>query len=400
MGLAALLSLALAQAPSNWRYEVPSRDDALHRPPLRSLPLAKELPSDWTLDTEFAGTFQRFGAIRFGDADSPRVALVLDQRVGTDVDLYVDLNRDMVIDRRDRIEGPGPVWEIALDASSVDAAGRNRMLPRRLSVELGPTGAVLGIATLGGLVGQVEVEGRALRCLRRDGDANGLFSDADDQLWIDLDDDGEFEALGELFLVQPVLQLQGRRYRVRTDRLSTDLKLEWLEGTGSVRLVACNGRALAPGADVQVVLTSREGDIIALRSAELNVEVPTGSYRIATVIARFPDPAGGDSWSFVFSETDPARDGPWHELALSATLELDPLAGLEFKVGRASDAGELAAGSRLVLRPELTSTDGLRIVTACRGEPQGGLFARTLRAQVRLFDTHSKERAHHSSGFG
>jgi hypothetical protein len=400
MQLAPLLLLALIQDTPGWRYEIPPSGEALYRPTLRELPLAAKLPEDWKCDVEFSGVLQRFGAFRFGDADSTRIAVVLDHRSDTGVELYVDRNRDLSIDARDRIEGRGPVWEVELDAEAVDASGRSVRLPRKLSIELGPTGAVLGLATLGGLVGSLELEGRSLHCLRRDGDANGHFSDPDDQLWIDLDGDGEFEALGELFLVQPVLRLEGRRYRVRTDRLGTDVKLERLEGTGSIRIPTCNGRALASGADVQVLMTSREGDVVAVRSAALSSEVPPGSYRITTVTARLPDPAGGEAWSFVFGEMDPSRNGPWHEIRTSATVELDPLIGLEFSLRGAVPSGDLEPQSRFLLRPELTTSDGLRIIVAHRGSPNAGWDSRTLWAETRLFDARSRERTLQRSGFG
>src|SRR5688572_7962504 len=257
MWLAALAALALApQGAEPWKYVVPPDGDPLRRPQLCALPLSAEKPVELKLGVEFRGEWQRYGSLRFGDPDSTRVAVVLDHLSATEIDLYVDVGRDLEIGPRDRVAGEGPAHEIALAVATRDAEGRDVLVPRLIAVELGASGAILSTATLGWLEGEVELGGKTVRALRRDGDSNGFFGDAQDQLWLDRDGSGDFAPLRELFVVQPNLALDGERFALRSDRLGGSLRFERLEGSGKLRLElpGANGAPREDLVDLQALL--------------------------------------------------------------------------------------------------------------------------------------------------
>ncbi len=76
---------------------------------------------------------------------------------------------------------------------------------RALIFRLGATGR-----TLGYLEGTVTMEGQPRSVRRMDGDGNGLMTNAQDRLWIDLNRDGRWDAASEQFLYATILNLGGR----------------------------------------------------------------------------------------------------------------------------------------------------------------------------------------------
>ena len=105
-----------------------------------------------------------------------------------------------------------------------------------LVFRLGATGRTLGYAAAGYLEGTVVMGGQSRNVRRMDGDGNGLMTDPQDRIWIDLNHDGQWDAFAEQFLYATILNLDGSRYVVRSDPLGTRLGFEPLVGTGTVRL--------------------------------------------------------------------------------------------------------------------------------------------------------------------
>jgi hypothetical protein len=401
MGLLALACAALAlQGAPTWRYVVPPAGDPLRRPQLCALPLTTEKPGELKLRVEFRGDWQRYGSLRYGDADSTRVAVVLDHIGPTTFDLYVDTGRDLEIEARDRVAGEGPAFELALGVATRDAEGRDVLVPRLVALELGASGAILATATLGWLEGEVELDGTTLRALRRDGDSNGFFGDAQDQLWLDRDHSGDFAPLRELFVVQPILALDGGRFAVRSDRLGASLRFERLEGAGKLRLAlpGADGAPRADLVDMQALLVGRDGSAVLARAPGAATEVPVGEYRLGMVTLRVADPARGQPWSYVFSSPDPGDKARWHAILKDAELALDPLGEFKFLLHVRPD-GPIAPGDSLTLRPELYTVDGLLINTAYRGREAPAFSLGGLGAQVELVEARGRVLAVANSGF-
>jgi hypothetical protein len=396
----ALASLGLlGQGENEWRYVVPPVGDPLRRPQLCALPLTAEKPQELKIAAVFRGEWQRYGSLRFGDPDSTRVAVVLDHRSASDIDLYVDTGRDLEIGPRDFVPGTGPSYEIALAVSTRDAEGQDVLVPRQVSIELGASGAILGTATLGWLEGQVEIAGQSVRVLRRDGDSNGFFGDLRDQLWMDRDHSGDFAPLKELFVMQPILVLGDQRFALRSDRLGTSLRFDRLEGAGRVQL-ALPGKDGAPRedlVDLQALLVGRDGSAVLAHAPGAPTEVPVGEYRLGMLTVRLADPNDGQAWSYVFSSPGPEKPR-WIAVAKDADVSLDPLGELELELWARPDE-PLAEGDALTLRPGLTTVDGLYINTAYRGREAPAFSFGTLGATVELLDARGIVLTSGTSGF-
>ena len=229
-----LLSLTLASAPpgdakpqppgETWRFVLPAPGDPFEHPPFRALVLSREKPEDVSEKVAYRGNSRRYGQLRFGSPGSIRVTVVLDEVGPGDVDLFVDANRDRKIDDRDRVAGTKgssgreQIWRLPLDVAMVEGEV-TKTTRRALIFRLGATGRTLGYAAAGYLEGTVTMEGQPRTVRRMDGDGNGLMTDAQDRLWIDLNRDGRWDAASEQFLYATILNLEGVRYVLRSDPL-------------------------------------------------------------------------------------------------------------------------------------------------------------------------------------
>ena len=198
--------------PAAWRTSCPRRATHFESPPLRTIGLASEKPDDLIVKVTFRSSRQRYAQLRFGSPSSVRVTLVLDELGRGAADL-LRRRRSQPPDRSgDRVEGENRTWRLPLDVAIVD--GETTRYERRAAMfRLGATGITFSYAAAGYLEGKVEFAGHWHAVRRMDGDGNGLFTDPQDRLWIDLNDDGRWDSSSEQFLF--ALDSADRRCPVR-----------------------------------------------------------------------------------------------------------------------------------------------------------------------------------------
>ncbi|MEM1448378.1 MAG: hypothetical protein AAGI22_04655 [Planctomycetota bacterium] len=384
-----------------WRYVVPPSGSAMRRPSLVALPLGDALPQGVTA-TAFDERSFRYGVLRFGDESSPRVTVALEDLGHEMYALYVDADRDLVITADERVMGTSErLWELSLPCATEDADGAIRFVPRRVAIELGRTGTILGVATLGWLEGRVRIGERELDVRRRDGDANGFFHDAADHLWVDRNGDGEWSAMEELFVVQPILPFDGERYAMRSSRLGEDLAFERIDGTGFVRIEMPNGQG-GPRADVleaQVLLVGRDGSASLVRAPGAATEVPAGDYRPTMVTLRLAATKGGDPWNYVFSERYDPTEERWRSIAKDAELVIDPIGALEFSIAKVGDFDEIETGERFRAQLRLHTADRLLVTTVYRGRAAPTFGFGSARASLTLLGAGGRRLGAATSGF-
>jgi hypothetical protein len=367
--LLALFAAAPASASDNWRFVCPMPGDPFEHPPLRALSLAASKPEDLVEKVAYRGKRRRYSQLRYGSTNSVRVTVVVDEVGPGDVDLYVDSDRNRRIEPRDKVEaGTGKdrrTWRLPLKLAMVRGE-QTDFEPRAVVFRLGATGVTFSFAPRGYLEGAVSIGGRSHLSRRFDGDGNGLVTDPQDSLWIDLNGDGRFDPSNEQFLYAPILTLDGIRYSVRSDAMGQRLALTELEGTGSVRLSVKRGKAIG----LSATIVGRDGSVVSV-AGEDNVIVPIGEYRLGTVSVILKDPAGGESWSFVFSDSGLRGQPVWHAVPKDGRCEIDPIGMLDLRVGLNLEGASLP-GAVLELQPRLFNGDGLLIVTANRGTSTSG----------------------------
>ena len=250
------------------------------------------------------------------------MTVVVDTTASGEVDLYADADRNLKIDDRDRVTAAAcanqlvvanAILRVPLAVALIENSAV-RTVSRIVVFRLGASGQTLGFAVAGFLEGHVtlgEPETKAeqnapsvptLAARRVDGDGNGLLTDMQDRLWIDLNRDGHFDPSSEQFLYTSVVNLDGTRYVVLSDELGCRLAFRPLVGTGTLRLVRKGHEPSSPAHAVEMHATaiSRDGSVFAVTGSE-PATVPAGEYRLGTVTLALDDAKTGRRWSFVFS---------------------------------------------------------------------------------------------------
>jgi hypothetical protein len=387
------------QSKPAWQFVLPAPGDPFEHPPFRALVLGREKPADVSEKVVFRGASRRYAQLRFGSPGSVRVTIVLDEVGPGDVDLFVDANRDRKIDDRDRVarqKGPSgreQLWRLPLDVATVEG-DVTKLTHRAVVFRLGATGRTLGYAAAGYLEGTVVMDGQVRSVRRMDGDGNGLLTDPQDRIWIDLNQDGLWDTSAEQFLFATVLNLEGSRFVLRSDQLGLRLAFEPLVGTGTLRLTLKKGKA----AELHATLVGRDGSAFGLSGDEPSI-VPVGDYRMSTLTATFDDPQGGASWSFLFSDNGARGDPRWYQVDKDKEAAIDPIGTLAMELSIADKVKTVKAGEDLSFQPLLYTGDGLLINVAYRGSPASPGAQESLGAVTTLATTDGQTLASAHSGF-
>jgi hypothetical protein len=332
---------------------------------------------------KYRGSRQRYGQIRFGSASSVRVTVVVDEVGANEVDFYVDVRRKRTIEPGDKVAGKDLTWRMPLEMHEV--AGVN-LTPHRRTVifRFGPIGRTLSFAAAGYLEGTVHIAGREHLARRQDGDGNGLFTDPQDRLWIDLNNDGRWDAVNEQFLYAPILTLAGERYALRSDPPGMRLSLGKVEGTGTIRVKVVPGGLLPPRVlDLGVSLVGRDGTAVYLNGPSAEAVVPVGDYRVSGLTVMLAGAIGGQPWTFTFSDNGGRPKKRWYTVARNAVTSIDPVGKVELLTGL--DRSAVARpGKDLEVQPQLFTSDGLLIVSCFRGVPNSPLGREETFADIAL----------------
>lgn len=367
LAAALLAGLPLKHAAADsWKYVVPLAGAAFERSTLTTVPLSDVEPIDLEEKAAYRGDRQQYAQIRFGTPGSLNVTLVLDRVSAEMANLYVDCDRNLVIEADERVAQEGPPWRSMLDAVLI-REGQAEHVPRAVVFYLGRTGDSLRMATCGYMDGSVSLAGRTCAVHRTDGNANGLFSDARDRIWIDFDADGRWDAISEQFLFAPMLVLGKTRYAVRSDKAGRQLTMEELTGTGTLEL-ALSPDLEARASEVAMTLIGRDGSVANLVGTGRQASVPIGDYRASVVTVSIEDPRDGPAWNYVFADDGQHGAFTWHDVEPDKTVVLDPLGTVELTAELGDTSEGCLPGEELTVQPRLSTGDGLVIASMSRGD--------------------------------
>jgi hypothetical protein len=395
--LAAILpaQAGVAEPPSEtgWRYSAVADDESLGDPVFQTVRLEKAPPENLAEKIAYRGKRQLFAQLRYGSEDSTRVTVIVDD-AGDDFDLYVDADRSRSIDAKERAAGSGRARTVDLKAE-VTRGDENDHYPRTVAFRRG-AGGTLSVATLGYAQGHVRIGEQQLAARRVDGDANGLFSDPADRVWIDLDADGRWDSFSEQFAYLPVLRLEGRRCAVRSDRVGTRMSLEEVVGEGRATVRVAR---LAEGAQIArllVMLVGDDGSAFTVRGDDPSLALPVGRYFVGSVTLSVVDGKSPDPWHFTFSRSGGQPPDRWYELHNGGEITIDPIGELRFDV---QAEGPFVQGKDAIVRPQLVTQDGLFINSSTRGSKESWDTSRHNCAAIELVSRGKRLLATATSGF-
>ncbi len=168
-----LLPATSRAADGQWRLVLPKAGDPFEYPPLRALAVSRTKPEDLKEMVHYRGARQRYAQIRYGSPGSIRITAVLDEVSASDVDLYVDADRNRRIEAKDRLAGKGRTWTLPIAVAVVEGE-TTRLTPRAAIFRLGSTGVTFSFAAAGYLEGTVSLSGAYTMRGGRTGTATGF----------------------------------------------------------------------------------------------------------------------------------------------------------------------------------------------------------------------------------
>lgn len=324
----------------------------------KRLALADKAPEDLIVDADLPVQGRSFAQWQFGDFTSTSVAMLVEREGDRIRDIYLDRNRDRHItasERLSRPQGDVQVWLTELDAEVRDG-NRKFHASRQIAIVPNSAGNRLKITTLGYAQGSLSLEGRLIEVRRWDQDGNGVPTDIRDRIAFDLDRDGVFDPLSEVFPVLPFMQLGQQRYSVLSDRLGQTVRLSPASEQGELRFEFSLDDASARLESLQGCIRDENGNMVAIGTQAMSAEVPTGHYTIDHLVVQVRD-AEGAVWRMTLAG---GSDQSWFQVRAQHVRVVQLLEDLEFRV--TPTVGEGPNGTREVsLEPTLRTAGGLMV---------------------------------------
>ena len=384
-----------------WKYVVPAAGEPMEHPPLFSLPLSEKRPEIVEGEPTYASGRPLYGLLRYGSDTSPQVVLVVDPREDGEFNLYVNAERDLKISAKHVAAGQGTLRRAAITSEITYLDRVAEQYPRQVVFRRGVLGTTISVATLGYLEGRVKLGSRTVSARRVDGDANGLFSDLRDRLWLDLNADGKWDAFSEQFPMRPVLVLEGKRFAVRSDQAGTRLSLDEITGVGTIKLHLATLPTGTKIRELEVSLAGDDGSAYAARADGAAVEVPEGGYFVRAVRVSVEHGTPKKPWNFIFSRYELPAKKQWQTVNKGEEITLDPIGPLRLVLEGAELDKPIQPGHTITANPRLYTAGGL-LINSCDFNEKPLESWRTENqntAEVTLCQTDGTRVGSHTSGF-
>ena len=368
------------------------------RPIFCAVPLTPRRPADMSEKVTYQGDQPLYAQVRYGAEDSTLVILVVDWISRSQFDLYVDTDRDRIIEPQERVPGAGRIRRVELEAEFVQGEELRRV-PRKVWFRLGRTGRTLSIATADLPHRRAQLAGQKVSVVRVDGDANGFFADRRDRLWIDRNGDGRWDPLREQFPYGPLLVLDGRRFAVRGDRIGNQIAFREVTQTGSLRLQWTPRDAAFRIEKLYVLVVGEDGAAFTLSRPGQTQAVPVGRYALEVVSLVVRSSDSDRPLQFVFTRIFGGESERWHSVEADQTVPIHPFGELRFELSL-GDEETVKPGQDITVLPRLLTADGLMLNGSWFGQadrlsPESQYNAAT----VRLVDGNGRVLATGVSGF-
>jgi hypothetical protein len=331
--------------PGEWTFRDESTRDGRSMVTFRTVELGdcSSRPLD-AGDQPPAGS--RFGSVALGPGGKQRLGIVWNTDTGT---LWFDANGD----GRYSVAERHTLGTKPLQAKVVIAYAEGGQQIRTVIIR--KRGDGLAWTVRGYTIGTVQVNGKKIGAMLTDGDADGCFDTTGaDRIWLDLNEDGEFDPLTEQFPLGTTIPIGGKNVliRPRPDGLGIEVH-ERLNETGTL-IVRVGTQAKAQVTELEAHYVSEFGELVVIREANKPMPVPVGNYRIESIQLHLAD-AEGQVWQYTLWN---GREGYDTKVTQGRETVHEPLAGLKLSVTHDAEAG-VAPGGSVLIHPDVTAANGL-----------------------------------------
>ncbi len=344
-------------------------------------PVFHVIASEWTEaphDSKVFGDQRNYrpiarGQFWFGKMDKPILLAILESPSRKERTLWVDSNRDQAMQEGEFAipTKDASTWSIRI-TSFPDATNSSKEVTRpptfqtlHASTEcqllIQYQNEKFSIAQSGQLHGNFQLDDKMIVAAIEDRNCNGLWTDRDDRLYIDLDGDGKWNAFEERFSCQESPIIHGTRYTLGFQ--DDELDLVALEGTGQLQAKIHMQNPDATIESCQAVLASTAGVHVTVDSLEHSIEVPVGEYMVKQVRLRIRDER---VWSMVFEANGPGSAQVKVTKSSQTTIEL--LGEVTLKAGIIAGSLQSHHYAPIIVQPMCTSVTGLYLARCSVGD--------------------------------
>ena len=257
------------------------------------------------LSGEFAPTpGAKYGQVPVGPVPETALGVVWIPEAAEGPTLWFDANGDGRLTASDE-RHVMTTKDLEIQATiTVDREPAAKQVLRTLLFRRTMLGSGLRYAVRGYAAGSLDLSGVAHAALLVDGNANGcLDSVGQDRVWIDLNQDGQFDGLLEQFPLGKPVHYEGQVYVVRSDALATAVAANVRRpGEGQLRLTVAESLL---GKDKRVTkfsaqLVSDLGEFVVVDKLDEPIPVSHGSYRLSALQLQMVA-ADSEPWDYAFA---------------------------------------------------------------------------------------------------
>ena len=257
-----------------------------------------------------------FGLATVGSTPDSALAVAWNAKGPDGPSLWVDADGDGRLSRSERhVLRPGKTLAITATITGKNATSKPggtapESVHRTLLFRPGLLGEGPRFAVKGAMSGALVLGGKTFRALLTDGNADGCFDAAGvDRIWVDLDDDGRFDAVTERFPLGAPITLSTSRgtavYTMTSDPWACSVAAHERDNRlGRLELgFESTGVASSLTSSIESVsasLVSESGELVTILDLGKVQDVLVGDYRLASLELHMVDQAA-KVWSYTFT---------------------------------------------------------------------------------------------------
>lgn len=318
------------------------------------------------------------GAITYGDDRSTSVAIAVCGE-SDDLALLLDSDRNGVFDESEKHQGKNReesiLWQVPLAAGfdaepsikrsennpDTDESPGKTLQMQQIALRYNPSENKLSVQSAGAMVGEAEYRGKLVAARYEDRNANGLWFDQDDRVFVDFNDDGKLNRLLERLPAQGTRMLQGELTAILSSRRGDELGFRSITEQGFVTPSLNLQQTDAAVEELTAVLSSATGIQVRINGLD-KTELPIGEYFVREVkLTTSLEDGKRHTFHFGLDRQVPnitVRSGETTAFALLGKLSLS---GKSMFV-------KSGLGNNLVVTPILKAESGLYLINCLTGQ--------------------------------
>ena len=299
----------------------------------------------------------QFHWFRYGDAASRAVCIKFNPNQPSK--LFIDVDRSQKFLAKEIFESDdGEVWFADLTA---EHGSFEQTSKQRVRIRFDKESSKWSVATAGIRTGKVSFNGELRDAKLEDRNANGLWFDPEDRLFVDFDGNGKISRLTERIPAQGMRKIRGRVYGIAGSVSGESVSLAEVTGSGFLVPTIQLFDEDATVTSVSGQLGSNTGMGISIESIDEPVEVPVGDWRVDHLRVEVTSEEG--VFVFMFSSKS---IGDMVSIGDDDKKEFELLG--ELKLSSDVSVVRKKAESTLILTPEVTSASGCYLIGSTKGK--------------------------------